>query len=1141
MRDTSVWLRGMARGLHSHLADQPMSAETVCKVELGLYALKELLPLERASSLWVLQSGYPFAWQEGPMTWSATQKRVWSNARHLMPEFSHAKLWARVLELYRTMPVSVRAFEVSDDGSYTAKPVSVYSQRTKLFHDTLHGSIPPKMRAVKWAGSGEFSFLQHNHYDSVFIPPELALDVPQGHSLQPRTERETLRVSLQELQVTAQWMDEEEARRSVDEGQRGHWHQRFSRLRLECPSGEEGCLLPADSLTLDGLTHLIGMVSSGKSTLMDVLAVWSARRGLHITLVVGDVISALNRAQMFARLGLKVAPILGSSNRKRHTERLHRALSGTKSSTDLQTWFEHDGFHWLSTVCPLDGLRSENNTERAKRPLKMGEQPCLSLLAYNNDEEDDNGGVPNVELACPLYSACPTHAGQRELVEASIWIATPASLIYTAVAPQLNPERLRFAELVCLKSDLVVVDEADQVQVQLDSIFNPNQTLVGHNGWLSSLQERVPKQLNQQRRSQLSEDFVGTWLHGHDMAQTATNRIYDLLLQQDELRRWVENDNYFTPQTLFDDLAQALSSRLLGTDSQEERTAKETQLQRQFLHCIEDPFGEENNSKLCEVARLVSTQSSGVASHLRDWIEEECRGQAAFTPKEIDGQARRLELALLVAVLHNRIQHMLRYWGAVEAPLRLEGGGSLLSHDPPDEYGSLIPAPPMGGVLAFQYVRGRDDAQSAGDLRFFRCIGVGRWLLLHLHDLFAGDGVAGPNVVLLSGTSWAGSSPSYHVQAPVAGVLRAPDIEVRAIEKSQFEFFPQRDEAHQPIRISGKQGGERLQALKTLLHQLARRSGLGNAGLLEQERGKLPEGRRRVLLLVGSYEEAKGAYEFLTGDLRPEWRNEVRYLVPDDAQFEGEWRGGTTESQLRRGSVGELAQSGAWLLIAPLQAIERGHNILNEEGVAAIGAAFFLVRPHPRPDDLNFAVHSINKWAVEKHRDLRWLQEVTERHAPRDGDAQSDCGEPGWGEVGVAFRREAQNRWHGLLRMPMRISTLPKAEREAVIWSQMVAIWQVVGRLVRGGSSARVFFCDAAFAPASAAMDEAGDQEMYSLLVGMRELLRPYFESQSSSPSDSALVQTLYGPFYAALENMKGLSPKQRSTNENEEETASTP
>lgn len=41
-----------------------------------------------------------------------------------------------------------------------------------------------------------------------------------------------------------------------------------------------------------------------------------------------------------------------------------------------------------------------------------------------------------------------------------------------------------------------------------------------------------------------------------------------------------------------------------------------------------------------------------------------------------------------------------------------------------------------------------------------------------------------------------------------------------------------------------------------------------------------------------------------------------------------------------------------------MPAIERGHNILNDDHVAALGSALYLVRPHLHPEDLSYHIQS---------------------------------------------------------------------------------------------------------------------------------------------------------------------------------------
>ena len=124
-------------------------------------------------------------------------------------------------------------------------------------------------------------------------------------------------------------------------------------------------------------------------------------------------------------------------------------------------------------------------------------------------------------------------------------------------------------------------------------------------------------------------------------------------------------------------------------------------------------------------------------------------------------------------------------------------------------------------------------------------MGVGRWLLQHFHDFLSADGIAGPHTTLLSGTSWAGVSPSYHLQLPVTGVMLPPNEEVQEITRSEFTLDIQHNSQDHPIYISGKRGQNRIHALHEMLDELSREQHVGSITLqskLETKRDELPNG-----------------------------------------------------------------------------------------------------------------------------------------------------------------------------------------------------------------------------------------------------------------------------------------------------------
>ncbi len=328
--------------------------------------------------------------------------------------------------------------------------------------------------------------------------------------------------------------------------------------------------------------------------------------------------------------------------------------------------------------------------------------------------------------------------------------------------------------------------------------------------------------------------------------------------------------------------------------------------------------------------------------------------------------------------------------------LNLESASNVLSRRPPKDYEAVIPESPMGNVLGFQFRhddRERDGDRS-GELRFFHCNGVGRELLMRLGELCAVDGRPGPHVLLMSATSWAGTSSRYHVHADVGAVLRPHDEEVEAVLGSEFRkeflYWPGNDRP-KPLRLSGCDPEERPQALLHMLHQLAvpDRSLPDAESMLDTELKEIDDpDRRRILLLVGSYDEARRAAEYL--NQIPEWNGRVTRLVSDDADSDTVWTRLPEDAAARtlpRGDVKAFPSVGGDILVAPLLAVERGHNIVLRDGKAAIGTVYFLARPHPRPDDISLAIQSINDWAVRQLRDAdgSFRQNALAAVTPRPG------------------------------------------------------------------------------------------------------------------------------------------------------------
>lgn len=1192
MRDRESWHRPVSMELARLWSEVPPELGTVkpsllCQVELALRILERIAPDEPASGSYALFGGYDFARARGYVI-APEHEVMLAAGRHLLWHLRRRRTWQQTLETYLVLPDRLRAFDVPvPDQPARRREPAVASDRLTVYDAALAALPPLARKPLPLAPAGRATFVDRRRPTSVTLPEWLQPEPAPGH--EPEAGRPgssvPLTISRTELVETARWMDTTERDNEVEHP--GHWEDRLTELHI-MPRDTDGLGFSKEGdLRLDGLLHLAGMVGAGKSTLMTLLAVWGARRSprLRTTLVVGDVAEQLRLTALLCDLGLAATPVLGLTTRETHVQRLHRRLA----SRGLPNLLDHDdpGFDHLSTVCVVDALRG---TEAAQ-PLRFADAPCTSLYPEKKRTEDkkaegalpqpyapgqrqtpsDHEGLPEPKgtpHGCPVWYVCPRHRAARELVDSLIWVANPASLVQSAVPRHLGDERLRHLELACLRSDIIVVDEADSVQMKLDEIFAPSATLVspGPESWLDQVQTHRIEELSRQGRLPLTDQEIERWSASLTVVHAATDRLYKQLISDEDLRDWADIE-YFSPWTLQEKLLRAWFAQDSApgapdgvADESElyeayedaapepespgpETDARRAELTERFDDFRDDPLGGQGpyGNTTDELARLAQDLLTTLsATDTRTRVLAFLRPLLAGTPAAdkaqdegwLDLNARRLEFTLLLSALNQRLDRLVFLWPQVEAALHLDSTGNELSRRPPLDYAPLVPEAPMGNVLGFQYLpdeRERNvEGQHSGTLRFFRCAGVGRELLLSLPDVGAdpGRGRRGPHVVLMSGTSWAGTSTRAHVVAPVGAVLTPSRRSLEAVSESVFTTHFLYDDEGRPLSLSGTEPKARPAACKAMVRRLGLPGRGGAPSPLEQELAKVADSRRRrAILLVGSYKEANTAADTLHEMER--WHGRVRVLAADDADLEqavpgsGQHRPEAERATaLRRGDLATFAEDPtAEVLVAPLMAVERGHNILNAQRNAAFGTALFLARPHPRPDDLALAVFAINDWATRFARDEPGLLQGT---FGKLAMASQDLD-----EAGLAFRHVARGEWRRLLSRRYIYSRLSDHEKKSFTWDQLVTIWQVIGRLVRGGVPARVVFVDARFAPHTAKLLSPGAASVSlpqedGLLTGLRDVLAPYFAdgfppADCPDPADPVIARLLYAPLYKAL------------------------
>lgn len=1104
MRDVSKWKIGLVKRLKSESMNSISSPSRFCDVELGLRLVERLFPQESPALVPLLLSGYPI---NRIRELNTNELGMLARSRCLLPYFQGTRAWEDALRQYREVVQRHRLYDILDDPGSTAirQTVTLCPDRVNIYDKALTDRIPHAARRnspVK--ANTEYYFMQRNadtnsrDWLAVEFPAYIVNRPSEGPSpvLRELEERLPLTIQWDDLRATAEWMDEkeEELRRANNANvPKSGWASRFERMLLDTDLAGSDI---ASSFKLDGLFHMVGMVGSGKSTLMNVMAVWAARGGLRIVLVVGDVVDVIETADRFVNLGLKATPILGEHSRDEHRRKLEKIVqndAAMASDTSFAPW-KDSRLRWTSPICVLGQFLKNRGDSPGISP---GEEPCDRLM----NKMDMGSRRHN----CPLESLCPVKRARTQMADAQIWVATPASLLSTRAPRNAIDSNIRMLELAYRRSDVIIVDETDRVQMQMDDSFAPSDVLIGENnsnGWMQQVNFAIAESAGISISGAMREYGIDNWTNNQTMAFNATRGLIALGVRNVEIHNWLGEPR----QNLF--------SAFMLADRLHRETIKDLGLEIALpveLTQVLDDFMDGDSLLHIMAMRLATDHESATLeateNRVVEWLESSYyHGLSDLV--NVGLFRLKLKAVMFTTLMEYYLKLMVDGWDVAESVYDLSSRANQLFQRPPRDYAPIMPVLPMGNIFGFRYRKAGADYRDA-EISFIRGVGMGRWIITHLHDLFQDlDGIPGPHVMLVSGSSWAPGSSDYHVEAEVNAILRVPSDEVAAIEKTQcfFETAPYFD-GGPAIRVSGTQAQRRLDALTGIIKHLTERvSSPSGKNRLEREIERLDSERRRILMIVGSYDEAKQVASQLNRMLGgSDLRNCVFRLERDDF---GETTDplrpdGLSEDRgyLQRGLVRNFANQSPGILVAPYGAIGRGHNIVLADGMAAIGSIYFLIRSLEVPYQFDSAVRDVNSLAMRQWESQGYVRGSLVEYIQKD-------------------RGRWMGEWRKALANPSFYGRSDKRQHDDVVWTQLVSIWQTVGRGVRGGAPVRVHFCDAAFAPRTARGKYGKDSIHTSLLVGMRDILDKFNRMDGR---DSAITKALYSPWSNALSNIDGL------------------
>lgn len=1082
MRDIRSWKSDITNTLKEYLDDEQLTASEICDIELGLTLWYELFPEKSADNLWGILTGYDkLILKDNKL--SEKDKKIIAIARFYLVNLKSRKKWLESLDNYSELNESIRLYQISDEKKVKKIETAVAFEREEIYNKILKN--PPSYKEINldFASHGENTYFidkKSNRVVDIYIPESWENSsrnsMISNKYFAGTKERAEITIKWDELIETAKWIDEELSKSYY-----------YNTLKdIELITSKKTLLGSEREITIDGLFHLVGMLSTGKSVFIEVLAVWAAKNNLHTTIILDSVISIINMANIFEKLGIKVAPIFGNSNRAKQLQRFH-SVNITDNIVDIKKE-KLQGIKWLNTACPMAGLTSV--------PLNIdpGTEPCNNL--YNKNPIENKYADSYI---CPYIYKCPVHEASNSLANSSIWLATPASMVYTQVPAHIIGKKILFYELIYRRSDFLLIDEVDRVQVQLDNFFAPSQNLVDKTGnlWFDNFGlDKSRAHFGGGRYDIISSLKTKRWSDSSEEIQASIDSLMHLLLDNIELYKWIKEE-LLTTDRIRDKIITELEIDKVSVK-------KINKFEKAINNFLNDPLGYRSAHHLTLVSSNIVNNTTAIAGKkfLNEWISEVLGERYSLNNEFID----KIILLLILARMEADLLQVLNNWDEVKDLLDLQVEKLPYFQRILDDYLPIVPESPMGNIFGFKYMLDKDNKAS---LHMFRFKGLGRYLLLRFPELFyLSDGYKGPHTIAISGTSWAPGSSYYHFQKEPDLVLKTNEKIINGARNLNFRYRPMFDN-DKAILVSGSKLEDRSNNLLNILNYLTQRNTLPDKpdSILEREIENIKnEDRRKILILVGSYQESRETAEYLRSKVRsfPGWSKEdIIQLVSDNEEVYD------NEGIIQRGKVQSFSQTEARVLIAPLLAIERGHNILNENNVAAFGIVYFLVRPMPVPTDLLPKVLSLNHWAVNILLDTSRKNLITQK---------------GIGVRSGVLRSRAVGKFKSMLKTldGRGLINVTEQELKLLYWNQFVVIWQAIGRLIRGGVGAEVIFADAAFAKKSAYNDI--DSLRTSMLIGIEEILSQYFKSGNKNRDfEYEIARNLYSPFYNALKEIEGV------------------
>ena len=792
-------------------------------------------------------------------------------------------------------------------------------------------------------------------------------------------------------------------------------------------SVNKGKIEVSQFINIENITNVVGQVAAGKSTFSDAIVRKEVKENIKIVIIETSVRKVLEKGMNLEKVGINTAPVIGKSSWREHIEK----------ANDGKDYLDYYDSKVLTAGCILGGFIKEKDVE-----IKYGQEPCEKIYKYYEKGEKIGRLNTKKKYKCPFYYQCPTTKNQLNILNSEVIVTTTAGLINTTI----GISGMTLFQYVLENVDLVIVDEAESELQKADRIFSPiisydeyirNNSDIGSNFYSRELVERTTD----------SGQKIQQFLSLHTESSTVFTKIHDMLKSNKQGFAKSELEAPFSGQILIKkcrdkallskDVIAELSNMVgLKANMQYQGIMKQivdvnnrNQLKTLFYDygkCLKNELDTEESNRMIFIISILYFES--LYRKISNLVEDD--DQLPLTTKE---------------VLSQRFEVQQRY----------------------------IPMAPIGNIFGLQYKERAEIGKP--DLYIIKQFALGRSMYLRFPwlKLDKEGNPTGPNVLLLSGSSFAPLSFSNHINEHVNYIIEAEKYKRDFISRSHFEFVDL------GVNVSGS-GDKREDNLLRLISE-------SKELIFEQLRDK----NNTILMIVNSYKDAEIAMNQLKSVLKnTDYVDSITYLV-SDSDIED-------EDKIKQSKVHQFNKRKSKILIAPAILIERGHNIVDENGNAAFDTVMFLTRPMGNPSDYESHVPKVNGHIMSTYSNKDFYIDT---------------------EVFIDIRRKANGLYNKLDSRVYSLSQLEEELQYDIVVTLFVMLLQIFGRLCRVGNeenlkekSPEVYFLDSAF--------KAKNKNGFDFLALLVQYLDRYMNNEGV---EGEVTRTLYEPFYNALKKGRNI------------------